>query len=307
MERATTIVTFYVVLGMEPIYSDEQRFIPLISDYGFKATFGNEANNLFLRKSLQALIQSSVEIEKVTFLPNELNRLTRDGRSGIYDLACQDANGNFFIVEMQLSKYPEFIQRMKFYSLYRFNTLVKKGNYTFEGLPKIYCIGILAESIFTAIVAYHNTAVLRNQNGELIDDQTTFITVELAKFTKPLADIVTDLDKIIYTMKTLHTVTDPSQYPKFWNEEWLQLAISELDKRAMTPEALLDYEMTLSANALAIKNEKKKIEEAEDRVKLLAVTKSLQKGLPAELVAEINDVSLEFVLNIQKKLGQGNS
>ena len=194
---------------------------------------------------------------------------------------------------------------MKFYSLYRFNTLVKKGEYMFERLPQIYCIGILAETIFPAIAAYHNTAVLRNQSGELIDDQTAFITVELTKFTKPLADIVSDLDKIIYTMKTLHTVTDPSQYPQFWNEEWLQLAISELDKRAMTPEALLDYEMTLSANALAIKNENRKIEAAEDRVKLLAVKKSLQKGLAPELVAEINDVSVKFVLDVQKQLAQG--
>jgi predicted transposase/invertase (TIGR01784 family) len=166
---------------MEPISLDEQPFIPLTSDYGFKATFGNEANTLFLRKSLQALIQSDSVIEEVTFLPNELNRLTRDSRSGIYDLACKDAAGNFFIVEMQLSKYPEFIQRMKFYSLYRFNTLVKKGQYTFDELPKIYCIGILAETVFPTISAYYNTAVLRNQNGELIDDQTAFITVELDK------------------------------------------------------------------------------------------------------------------------------
>ncbi|HEX8350862.1 MAG TPA: PD-(D/E)XK nuclease family transposase, partial [Hymenobacter sp.] len=83
-------------------------------DYGFKVTFGNEASSLFLRRALQALIQSDTPIEQVTFLPHELSWLTIDSRSGIYDLACQDAAGNFFIVEMQLSEYPEFIQRMKF-------------------------------------------------------------------------------------------------------------------------------------------------------------------------------------------------
>jgi hypothetical protein len=31
-------------------------------------------------------------------------------------------------------------------------------------------------------------------------------------------------------MKTVHTVTDPSQYPEFWTEEWLQMAIDELEK-----------------------------------------------------------------------------
>ena len=87
---------------------------------------------------------------------------------------------------------------MKFYSLYRFNTLVKKGRYTFDNLPRIYCIGILASTILPVIDSYHHMATLRNQNGELIDDQTTvpgdrFVTVELPKFTKSVVEIDTDL------------------------------------------------------------------------------------------------------------------
>ena len=187
--------------------------------------------------------------------------MTRDSRSGIYDIACVDEKGNQFIIEMQLSKYPDFIQRIKFYSFYRLNTLIRKGKYKFEGLPKIYCIGILAGNISPDIADYHNVTTLKNEKGELIDDQITFITVELAKFKKRLANVLTDLDKLIYTIKTTHKVTKPKQFPQFWNEEWLEAAIKELDTRAMTPEKQMAYEMTISANALAIRNEQKRIEE----------------------------------------------
>lgn len=51
-------------------YTDDQIFIPIISDYGFKATFGNEANTLFLRRALQALIKSEVPIKEVKFDKN---------------------------------------------------------------------------------------------------------------------------------------------------------------------------------------------------------------------------------------------
>ena len=122
----------------------------------------------------------------------------------------------------------------------KFNTLVKKGDYKFENLPKIYCIGILAENIFSEIEDYHNIATVRNTKNEIIDDQTVFVTVELDKFTKQLENIQTDLDKLIYTMKTLHTVTEPSQFPTFWNEKWLKKAISEVDLRAMTPDQKLE-------------------------------------------------------------------
>ena len=51
---------FITTLTME-----QGPFIPLISDYGFKATFGNETNDLFLRTALQALIKSPVPIREV--------------------------------------------------------------------------------------------------------------------------------------------------------------------------------------------------------------------------------------------------
>jgi predicted transposase/invertase (TIGR01784 family) len=283
--------------------NDNGRFISILSDYGFKVTFGNESNTIFLKKALQALIDSPTPITSVKFVKNEMSALTSDSRSGIYDLACVDENGSHFIVEMQLSEYPEFIQRMKFYALHRFNTLVKKGKYKFDNLPKIYCIGILAIDIFLEIQDYHNVATLKNNKNEIIDDQTTFITVELAKFTKQLPDIQTDLDKLIFTMKALHSDTQPTQYPQFWDEEWLKIAIQELDTRAMTSEQRLQFEMTLSANALAVKNEKKKIEKGILESKIESITKSLKRGkLTIEEIAEDNSVDVDFVIDIQQKL-----
>ena len=92
-------------------------FIPLVSDYGFKVTFGNAADTLFLRVALQALIDSPVPIREITFDNTAFEALTRDSRAGIYDVACTDEAGNQFIVEMQLAHAPAFLQRMKFYAL----------------------------------------------------------------------------------------------------------------------------------------------------------------------------------------------
>ncbi len=289
------------------LYNDSERFISLVSDYGFKATFGNESDTRFLRKALQALINSPIAIREVTFIQNEIKGITRDSRSGIYDLFCKDEKGNEFIVEMQLSQYPEFIQRMKFYAFYRLNTLIRKGDYQFDNLPKIYCIGILSVSIFPHIADYQNIAILKNQNNELVDDQMTFITVELDKFDKELSAIQSDLDKLVYTMKTIHEVSEPTQFPPFWDEEWLRVAIQELDKRALTPEQRLSYEMTVSANAFAVKNENKKIQEAETRVKAETVAKSLKRGkLTVEEIAEDNGTSVDFVLEVQRGLAQNS-
>jgi len=75
--------------------NDESRFISLMSDYGFKVTFADESDTLFLRKALQALIQSDVPIKKVQFIRNDFVGLTEVARGGLYDLACEDERGRF--------------------------------------------------------------------------------------------------------------------------------------------------------------------------------------------------------------------
>ncbi len=283
---------------MEPANSDSQRFIPLTSDYGFKVTFGNENNTLFLRRVLQALIRSPTPIVSVVFDKNTIEGYTRDSRSGVYDLSCIDEGGNHFIVEMQLSDYPQFLQRMKFYATYKFNTLVKKGDYSFENLPNLYCVGILKKTIFPHIADYHNISALYTEKGKQVDTQLSFITVELDKFNKDVSTIESDLDKLIYTMKTLHKINSKQQFPEFWDEEWLKVAIQEVDRSAMSAEKRFAYEMLIAQNAAAVHAETRKIED----VKKLAVTRGLQKGLTPELIAELNDVSIDFVLDVKRGL-----
>ncbi len=288
------------------------RYLPLISDFGFKATFGNEAKPEFLRTALQALIKSALPLVEVRLLPNEQTKLTPDSRGGVYDLACTDEAGNFYIVEMQLGHYPEFLQRMKFYALYRLNTLVRKGDYQFTHLPRIYCIGILGTIIFPQVAAYHNVAVLRNEEGTALDQQLTFVTVELSKFDKTAAACVTDLDKLIFTMQNAHKITNLAAFPTFWDETWLRIALEEVDTRAMNPEQLLQFEMQLSANAMAVHRAAREREEAaaegreegREAAKLVAARKALLRGkLTIQEIAEDTELPLAVVEAQRRQLG----
>jgi predicted transposase/invertase (TIGR01784 family) len=259
----------------------EKRFIPILSDYGFKITFANEKNTLFLRRAIQALIQSPVAIESVELSRNEFAGATKDSRGGLYDLVCVDENQTTFIVEMQLGDYKQFVQRSKFYAFQKFNTLVMKGKYQFEGIPRIYCIGFLAKDLFPYQDYYH-FCQLKNQHGEKIDEQMFHILVEIRKFTKEKHEIVTDLDKLIYTMKHIHEVAEPIEFPEFWTEEWIEIAIQQLDTHNFTPEERMAYEMTLAHNASVIKMIDNQIKEAAEKM-----TKEAVKEVAKEVEARV--------------------
>lgn len=225
----------------------EKRYISILSDYGFKVTFGNESDTRFLRKAIQLLIKSDIPIKEVIFEKNEMMALLKDTRSGIFDLTCKDEKGNVYIVEMQLSNFKNFVQRGKFYAFHRMNKMVQKGDYKFNDLSPIYIISFLAGKAFKT-KEFHQIGTLRNQHDELIDDQITYIYVELNKWNKTFEELENDLDKLLYVMKFTETAKAEEQLPDELLESarWIKAMMKELDKRNLTIDQRIALEMALA-------------------------------------------------------------
>ena len=60
-------------------------------------------------------------------------------------------------------------------------------------------------------------------------------------------------------MKMLNVIDEPTQYPQFWTEEWLKIALHELDTRYMTPEKRAAFEIIVANNAYAIRLENERV------------------------------------------------
>ena len=103
-------------------------------------------------------------------------------------------------------------------------------------------------------------------------------------------------------MRTIHTVTQPTQFPQFWDEEWLKVAIDELDSRKMTPEEKASLEILIARNAESVKAESEKIKEAREAEKVDTIKNALKMGLTVEQCASLVSVSLDFVLLVQRQL-----
>ena len=300
--------------------SEEKRFISMLSDYGFKITFGNESHPKFLRRALQALIDSDIPILAVKLLRNEVSAVTKTSRGGLFDMICEDEKGQIFIVEMQLLNLANMIHRAKFYAYHRYNTMVKKGHYRFDDLKKIYTVSILAGGTYQTEL-YHQIGTIKNQNGELIDDQITHVIIELDKFQKTLAQINTDLDKLLYTMKLTDTAPQDVQLPDFMREDWLEETLAELERSNLTPEQRADWEMIIAGNMSekvareqeieqaveqkvekAVEKAKKETEAIIRKEKEETIVKMIQKGYAPDDIAEIAGVSSDEVLSIKKKM-----
>ena len=200
---------------------------------------------------------------------------------------------------MQLGYYKHFMQRAKFYAFQKFNTLVEKGEYKFDNLTPIYCIGFLAKGIFPKSKEYYHFARLTNQKGEKLDDQITHIIVEIDKFDKKESQIQSDLDKLIFIMKNLENIKGADQLPKFLTEDWIKQAMDKLDKSQMTPDQRMNYEMMMAKNATIIEmlKEEERKQIAKEANKETA-RKMKIKGMSDSDIQELTNLTLKEIQNL---------
>ncbi len=200
----------------------QERYINLLTDFGFKRVFGSEPNKQLLVDFLNTLLPAHHRIQELSYKSTENLGNTPIDRKAIFDIYCQGENGDRFIVELQKAKQNFFKDRSVFYASFPIQEQALKGDWNFELAP-VYSIGIL-DFVFDdrkqedTIV---HTVKLKDQHCQIFYDKLTFIYVELPKFKKTLEQLTSQQDKWLYLFKHL---PDLDEQPRLFQDAvFLQL------------------------------------------------------------------------------------
>ena len=183
------------------------KYINPFTDFGFKKIFGEEASKPLLLDFLNALLPLQNNIIDLSFKNTEQLGQTEADRKAIYDIYCENENGEKFIVELQKAKQNYFKERTIYYSTFPIREQADKGEWNYN-LKAIYCVGILD---FT-FDDYENepeksevvhTIRLKNQHGKTFYDKLTYIYLEMPNFKLREDALNNRLDKWLYFIKHL--------------------------------------------------------------------------------------------------------
>ena len=182
------------------------RYINPYTDYGFKLLFGTEPNKDITLELLNALLQGKEVIKSLTLLPSEQLGDTIDDRRSVFDVYCENEQGDKIIIEMQKADQQWFKDRSVYYSSFPIRSQGEKGRWRF-GLKAVYTIGIL-DFVFDEDKDdkeyYHHVVKLMDVNKlEVFYDKLTYIYLEMPKFNKAESELETMADKWLYALKNL--------------------------------------------------------------------------------------------------------
>ena len=202
------------------VYPLQDRYISLLTDFGFKRIFGTEPNKRLLIDFLNTILPPHHHIQELSFRNTEQLGSTpidslRDGkaeRKAIFDIYCQAQSGERFIVEIQKAKQNFFKDRSIYYATFPIQEQALKGEWDYE-LSAIYTVGVL-DFIFDdhkTDKTFLHVVELKNQRCEVFYKKLKFIYIELPKFTKSLDELDSHFEKWMFLLRHLAELNDRLQ------------------------------------------------------------------------------------------------
>ena len=214
----------------------EERYISLLTDFGFKRIFGSDINKDLLIDFLNSLFNGEQVVKNVTYLNSEHVGDVYAERKAIFDVYCENEHGEKFIVEMQNAYQTYFKDRSLYYATFPIREQAPKGdNWNFK-LQHVYVVALLNydmnEEAFSLESINHDVGLLDKQTHKVFNNKLTFKYVEIARFNKDINELETNFDKWLYVLRNLSRLDNQPTYLRneVFNRLFSQAEIARFDK-----------------------------------------------------------------------------
>ena len=277
------------------------KYLNPYTDFGFKKLFGEEASKDLLLDFLNQLLPPWHQIALLSFKNTENMSDTVEQRKSVFDIYCQSASGERFIVEMQKAQMHYFKDRSLFYSSFPIREQGQKGQWNFHLLP-VYFIAILNFKYDEKEdeQKFRRDVCLKDQDGDIFYDKLHFKFLQMPLFTKQEHELETHFDKWVYFLKNLESF---DHIPGILNEPVFQKGFDIAELAHLSSEQYDDYlksvlaynEITAATDTAFMKGEMKGKMEGKiegETEKAIEIAKSmLAEGLSDELIERITRLS----------------
>jgi predicted transposase/invertase (TIGR01784 family) len=215
------------------------RFAPLFSDWAFKRVLGNEGGEPLLMALLNDFLARVLpyKIMSIKYLPTELPGVTPISKKVIFDIFCEDENGNKHLIEMQKYKIGNAGDRLRLYMARIKSESIKVGSKSYK-LPSTFFIGFLNYKRNESEFYFTEECWFNLQTKEIVNEKDFHVFVELPKFNKPASECSSFRDKIIWLFKNLHII---EERPENFGERLFDRIFGVLEISKLNREDLMAY------------------------------------------------------------------
>lgn len=297
----------------------QDRYINPYTDFGFKLLFGTDMNKELLVSFLNALLFGKKVIKNVTYLNTEHLGTQEYDRRAVFDVYCENEQGEKILVEMQRGEQQFFKDRSLYYATFPIREQAPRGEWDYE-LKGVYVIGILnfvfhespsqvsageksrllSESASDCF--HHQVQLVDLKTKEVFYDKLTFIYLEMPKFNKTEAELETMFDKWMFVLRNLSGLLER---PSALQERVFNRLFKAAEIAAFSPQRRSEYWESLKnyrdwKNVLDTNMKKSYVKGREEGL-AEGIEKGLAEGIEKGLAEGIEKGRVEGIMEEKRK------
>lgn len=278
----------------------EERYISLLTDFGFKRIFGTDPNKELLINFLNSLFDGEEVIKDVKYLNSENVGDVYTERKAIFDVYCENEKSEKFIVEMQNAYQTYFKDRSLFYSTFPIREQAPKDSDWNFCLKKVYVVALLnykmSDEAFDSSDTIHTIALMDTKTNKVFNTKLMFKYVEVGRFDKTDEELTSLSDKWMYVLKNLSRLDNR---PAALREKIFSKLFAAASVARFTPTELREYEDSLKAyrdikNSLDTAKEEGR-EEGREQRNIEIAKKMLAAGMHIDIIINMTDLSKDEI------------
>ena len=260
-------------------------------------------NKDLLASFINSLLHGREQIKELTYLNTEHLGTGESDRRAVFDVYCENENGEKFLVEMQRGEQQFFKDRSLYYATFPIREQALRGDWDYE-LQRVYVIGILNFSFDgTHPDKYSHEVQLREEETrEVFYDKLTFIYLEMPKFNKPVEELDGMFEKWLFVLKNLSRLLErpAALQDRVFTKLFDAAEIAKFDKAEYEAyeeslKALRDWKNILETA------EKKAKEEGIQEGRMDVARRMKTAGVPIDVIAQCSGLSEEEISQLEEQ------
>ena len=290
------------------------RLMSPFLDWSFKHLFGTEESKPNLIGLLNLILMPKSEIVEVTYLNNEALPVSQELKGCVFDIICQDKNGERYLIEMQNQEAQNVKERIIYYTCRMIDRIGFRGSkWNYKDIKKAYTICMMNFTYESNPVLRRDIQLHDSRTGELFSDSFNIILLQLpcikavnisecSMFYEHLLYLLQEMHKNMKTIDELKQEVKATDLPENTKELFYKVldtaevaSLSEQD-RIRYESDWKNYLDTMSCIERAEeKGMEKGIEIGEEKA-ILTVAKSMKaKGLDNETISQCTNLPIEEI------------
>ena len=284
-----------------------QRYVDLLTNSGFKALFGDEANKDVVMLIINEFLPSHRKVKEITYMPTEQQGPVVDSSKEChYDFMCRSEDGTMFIVEMQRYYERNWFKRCVTYASRAYDRQNRRG--ADYDVPPVYLIGLMGARIDHPDADFWKDRYISEYTfreiscGDLLAETIFIIFAELADFNKQLEECETSQDRMLYILKNAGRLSDRPAWLQ--NEIYARLfaacdiALFTEDKRIIYETEMYDEKRILGERQGCYDaGHKEGLEQGRTEMLL----RMIESGMSVEQIAQITRLAPDEIETLIKR------